>query len=265
MILRFKQHWSFVLPLFLLICVTTLVLSQNADSAKGDTLLKEMSRKLAGAQSFSFSTAEFHDRLKRSGQRIQINVTRDVLVQRPNQFWTRYKGERDFEFWYDGKLLTGISNEKKIYIQHNMPPTLDESLDTLAQRFNLDLPMSDVLYSSPYDAFLNGQSRGGFEGKEVIDNVSCNHLSYTGASVDWQLWISEKDSLPCQLEMKYKTDKGNSLYKITFSNWNLKPKIKKDVFAFKIPEGHVRIPILERVILQPGSSTQTQTKPSNNP
>jgi hypothetical protein len=265
MILRFKEHWIFVLPLIILICVSTLVISQNSDPAKGDMLLKEMSRKLADAQSFSFSTAEFHDRLKRSGQRVQFNVTRDVLVQRPNQFWTKYKGDRDFEFWYDGKLLTGISNEKKIYIQHDMPPTLDESLDMLAQRFNLDLPMSDVLYSSPYDAFLDGQSRGGFEGKDVIDSVSCNHLSYTGSSVDWQLWISEKDSLPCQLEMKYKTDKGNSSYKITFSNWNLKPEIKKNAFAFKIPESHVRIPILERVILQPGSSTQTQTKPSNNP
>jgi hypothetical protein len=249
-----------IFSFLVLIHVPGSAISQNADAKKGDALLKEMSQKLSAAQSFSFSTAEFHDRLRPSGQRVKFNVTRDVLVRRPNGFWTKYKGDRDFEFWYDGKLLSGISNEKKIYIQHEMPPTLDEALDMLAARLNMDLPMSDLLYSSPYEAFIDNQSHGGFVGKETIDGSSCSHLSYTGAAVDWQLWINDKSSLPCQLEMKYKTDKGNSNYKITFSKWNLKPEMKSDVFASKIPEGYVRIPILERVMMQ-----QTQTVPSNNP
>jgi hypothetical protein len=256
------KHFWILVPL--LISIVGVGLTQDAETAKGDTLLRSMSRTLADAQSFSFSTAEFHDRLKRTGGKLQLNLTRDVVVRRPNGFWTKYKGDRDFEFWYDGKFLTVISNQKKIYIQNNMPPTLDEALDMLAQRFNLDLPMSDVLYSSPYDAFLDNQTKGGFVGKEVIEDSSCSHLSYTGPSVDWQLWINDKNSLPCRLEMKYKTDKGSSFYRITFSNWNLKPEIKTDAFAFKIPDGFVRIPMLERVILQPGSSSQTQTQ-SNNP
>jgi hypothetical protein len=256
------KHFWILIPF--LISLAGVTLSQSADTAKGDALLRSMSRILADAQLFSFSTSEFHDRLKRTGGKLQLNLTRDVVVRRPNGFWTKYKGDRDFEFWYDGKLLTGISNEKKIYFQNEMPPTLDEALDMLAQRFNIDLPMSDVLYSSPYDAFLDSQTKGGFVGKETIEKSSCSHLSYTGASVDWQLWITDKNSLPCRLEMKYKTDKGSSLYRITFSNWNLKPEIKTDAFAFKIPDGFVRIPMLERVILQPGSSSQTQTQ-SNNP
>jgi hypothetical protein len=226
------------------------VLSQDVDTAKGDALLKSMSRKLADAKSIIFSTSEFHDRVKPNGEKVQINVTRDVIVRRPNGFWTKYKGDRDFEFWYDGKMLTGISNEKKIYIQREMPPTLDEALDMLAQRLNLDLPMSDILYSSPYDAFIDDQTRGGLKDKEMIEGSSCNHLAYVGAAVDWELWISEKDSLPCRLEMKYKGEKGVSFYRITFSKWNLKPQVKPDVFTSKIPDGYVRIPILERVVVE---------------
>jgi hypothetical protein len=225
-------------------------ISQSPDVKKGDALLKAMSQKLSEAQLFSFSTTEFHDRLKPNSERAQINVTRDVIVKRPNGFWTKYKGDRDFEFWYDGKMLTGISDAKKIYVQRELPPTMDEALDMLAQRLNIDLPMSDVLYSSPYDAFMDNQTHGGFVGKENIDGSSCSHLDYTGSAVDWQLWINDKTSLPCQLEMKYKTDKGNSIYKITFSNWNLKPELKPDLFAAKIPTGYVRIPILEKVTIQ---------------
>ena len=239
----------FVLIFFVSISICNVVVSQNVDPAKGELLLKAMSRKLADAKSFSFSTTEFHDRFKPSGEKVQINVTRDVIVRRPNGFWTKYTGDRDFEFWYDGKLLTGISTEKKIYIQREMPATLDEAMDMLAQRLNLDLPMSDILYSSPYDAFMDAQTHGGFKGKEMIESSTCSHLAYTGASVDWELWINEKDSLPCKLEMKYKGEKGVSFYRITFSKWNLKPQVKSDAFASKIPDGYVRIPILERVLV----------------
>jgi hypothetical protein len=224
--------------------------SQSPDAKKGDALLKAMSQKLAGAQTFSFNTKEFHYRLKPNNERTQINVTRDVVVRRPNGFWTKYKGDRDFEFWYDGKMLTVISDAKKIYVQRELPPTLDEALDMLAQRLNVDLPMSDIIYSSPYDAFMDNQTHGGFLGHENIDGSSCSHLDYTNPAVDWQLWINDKSSLPCKLEMKYKTDKGNSIYKITFSNWNIKAAIKSDLFAAKIPEGYVRIPILEKVTIQ---------------
>jgi hypothetical protein len=223
---------------------------QSPDAKKGDALLKAMSQKLAAAQSFSFSTTEFHDRLKPNNKRVQLNVTRDVVVRRPNRFWAKYKGDRDFEFWYDGKMLTIISDTKKIYVQRELPPTLDEALDMLAQRLNVDLPMSDILYSSPYDSFMDNQTHGGFVGKEDIDGASCSHLDYINPAVDWQLWINDKSSLPCKLELKYKTDKGNSIYKITFSNWDLKPELKTDLFAAKIPEGYVRIPILEKVTIQ---------------
>jgi hypothetical protein len=111
--------------------------------------------------------------------------------------------------------------------------------------------MSDLLYSSPYDALRDADTSGGLAGKEMISGSSCNHLIYDTKTADWQLWISEKGLLPCRLEIKYKRQKQDSFYRITFSKWNLNPQVKKDLFVSKIPEGYVRIPILERVVLQP--------------
>ena len=192
-----------------------------------------------------------------------MNTTRDVLVNRPNGFWTKYTGDLEWEFWYDGKMLTGVFPGKKIYVQREMPPTIDDTMDMLAKRHNMDLPVSDVLYSSPYDAFMNAQTHGGYSGKDVINGSSCGHLIYSSAAVDWQLWIDEKTSLPCKLEMTYKNDTGNSFYRIIFSNWNLSAKIKENAFAFKIPDGYVRIPMLERVAIRQSGPNQTQTEPTN--
>ncbi len=239
--------------------------SEDTAAAKGNAILKTMSEKLASAQVFSFRTIEFHDGVKRNGAKLQIHVTREVLVRRPNGFWTKYAGDRDWEIWYDGKLLTGISAAKKVYIQHEMPPTLDQAIDMLAERLNLDLPMSDVLYSSPYDAFVDAGTKGGLIGKEKIDGSSCHVLIYSSTAVDWQLWVDENTSLPCRLEMTYKKETGKPFYRITFSNWNLSQHLKQEAFAFQIPEGYTRIPILERVLLKRDSSSQTQTIPSQNP
>jgi hypothetical protein len=237
--------------------------SQDLDARKGDALLKAMSQKLAAAQTFSFHTTEFHDRFNRSGQKVQLNMERDVLVRRPNGFWTKYTGDLGWEFWYDGKMLTGVFPAKKIYVQREMPPTIDDAMDMLAKRLNMDLPMSDVLYSSPYDAFMNAQTHGGYSGKEIINGSSCGHLVYSSAAVDWQLWINEKTSLPCKLEMTYKKEKGNSFFRITFNNWNMTAKIPENAFASKIPDGYVRVPILERVAIRPKGSGQTQTGPTD--
>lgn len=253
----------FVIAILILLC-GRINGSESLDAAKGSRLLKSMSEKLAAATHFSFSTTEFRDGLDRKGEKSQTTSTRDVLVRRPNGFWTKYSGDRDWEFWYDGKLLTGVSSEKKIYVQHEMPSTLDDAIDMLAERLNMDLPMSDVLYSSPYDAFVDSQTKGGFAGNESINGSTCGHLAYTAPLVDWQLWIDSKTSLPCKLELTYKKETGNTFYRITFSNWNLSAKISDAAFAFKIPEGAVRIPMLERVLLQKGDAAQTQSAPANS-
>lgn len=251
---------------FLLLTIAaSVVRSEEPDAKKGEAVLMAMSQKLSAAKSFSFSTVEYHDRMNLKGEKVQINTTRDVVVRRPDGFWTKYTGDRDWEFWYDGRMLTGVTSSKKVYIQHETPPTLDQTMDMLAARLNLDLPVSDLLYSSPHDAFMDMQTTGGFTGSESINGASCYHLVYTGESADWQLWIDEKSSLPCRLEMTYKNEKDPPFYRITFSKWNLSPKINDGTFAAKIPEGYVRIPVLERVLVQGSETTQTQTTPSDNP
>lgn len=237
--------------------------AQQIDSAKGDAMLKAMSQKLASAQTFSFETTESHDGLSPSGRKIHVDATRQTLVRRPNGFWTKFSGDRDWEFWYDGKMLTGISNEKKIYVQRAMPSTLDATIDMLATRLNLDLPMSDILYSSPYDAFIDEQTQGGFAGMGKIGDSSCGHLVYTNPAANWELWIDEKTQLPCKLQITYKKDTGHSFYSLTFSNWNFSPQVKDDAFAAKVPQDYVRIAMLERVLLRKGKSAQTQTAPAN--
>ncbi len=256
-----RQAWIQALGLTVLLVACNPAQSQEPDAIKGDMLLKQMSDKLSTSKSFSFNTSELHDKTGPNNKTTQMKFSRDALVRRPDGLWSHFQGDRVWKLWYDGKFLTIVSDKDKIFVQRATPRTIDETLDFIAERFDMDLPMSDILYSSPYDAFMAGGSKGGMVGVEQIDGASCSHLSYQNEAANWHLWINEKDSLPCRLEIQYKEEEGQPISQITFHNWNLAAVVQDDAFAFKIPNGYERIPILERVRLKEVDEPQTQTQP----
>jgi hypothetical protein len=238
-------------------------------ASRGKEVLKKMSDKLAAAQGFSFTTVEVRQQISPSGKMQVINLSRDITVRHPNAFRVLYKGDKDWSIWYDGKFLTAVSNQHKAYIQTSMPDTLDEMLDAVAERWDLHMPISDLLYSSPYDAYIGPETKGGLVGKEMVNKESCDHLSFEDVGANYQLWLSEKTSLPCRLTITYKPDAEDAeaeargeVYDITFKNWNVAPKITDQDFAFHIPKGYSRLPIMEKVILE--ESTQTGSAQTQN-
>jgi hypothetical protein len=50
------------------------------------------------------------------------------------------------------------------WAQTTVPGTLDEMLDDVLG-FGLPVPIGDVVYSSPYDAFIGSGTEGGFVGR----------------------------------------------------------------------------------------------------
>jgi hypothetical protein len=233
---------------------------QKDSAAQGIQILKKMSDKLAAAQTFSFNTSEIHDRMSKTGKMVQSKYSRQVVVRRPNAWHFVYSQGKDWDIWYDGKFITAVSDQHKAFIQAAVPDTIDETMDQIAERFDIFMPMSDLLYSDPYDAYIGPDTTGGVVGKEVIEGASCDHLSFEDTAADYQLWISEKDSLPRKLVINYKEDEGKPASQIIFRNWNLSAKVTDKDFTFVIPKGYERIPILERVKLVPKSEIESQTQ-----
>jgi len=58
-------------------------LTPEAARAKGDALLKEMSKTLGGLQSFAYTAQEVREQVK-AGQKVEKSVTRQVVIRRPN-------------------------------------------------------------------------------------------------------------------------------------------------------------------------------------
>jgi hypothetical protein len=219
-----------------------------------------MSEKIAAAKALSFSTSDEREKINSKGEKIKVHLTRDTTIQRPDKVWADFKGDLTWKFWYDGKYLTAVSDKEKVFVQKAVPHTIDEMLDYLAERLNLLMPISDLLYSNPYQSFMTPDTKGGLVGTEDVEGESCSHVSYHQSAADWQVWISNQDSLPRKVQIKYLEEPAQPEFVIILRNWNLNPAIPENTFAFKIPDGYERIPIMERVeYKEPGKSTQTQT------
>lgn len=223
-------------------------LTPEAARARGDELLKAMSKALGGLQTFAFTAQEVREQVK-SGQKVERSVTRQVVIRRPNGVAFTAKGERDAAGWYDGKHLTLVSNTDKVWARGPMPPSLDEALDFLSAEYAVQMPTADLMYSSPYDALMTPETKGGWVDVQTISNVPTDHLAYQGA-VDWDLWLSQERHLPVKITVVYKQAPGQPTATVTYSNLDLSPQVTDDTFVAKVPEGFNRIKIMRHATVE---------------
>jgi len=231
-------------------------LTPEAASAKGEALLREMSKNLGGLQTFAFTATERREKVK-GGSKSEIQTSRRVTIRRPNRFMLTTSGDREGAAWYDGKSLTLVANKAKVWARGPMPPTLDAAIDFLSDEYAIPLPSADLLYSNPYDAFIARDTKGGWVDTQKIGDRTCDHLAYTQEAVDWELWLGEGKRLPCQIRIVYKNEPGKPSTTVTYSEMDEAPTVTDDTFVAKVPDGYQRIKIIRHATVDDPTVRQT--------
>jgi hypothetical protein len=217
-----------------------------AAAAEGERLMRQMSDRLAGLHAFRFTTQESIEQPASSTERRALQFTRTVTVQRPNSLLFEIRGTApaamELTAYYDGRTVALRDKASGVWAQAPAPGTIDEMLDDVAKRYALPVPIADVVYSVPYDAFIGRSTKGGFVGREVIDGARCAHLQYTDEFIDVQLWIPESGQpLPRRVKLTYKQTRGAPTARLDFTNWDLAPQIADGTFAFQAGAAEKRI------------------------
>lgn len=215
--------------------------------ARGRELVQQMSARLAAATELSVTTTEVRDRVRVSGGKEPVSLTGVYTVRRPNRFYVTITGGRGLETWYNGKTLTIASHPDKVFAQAPMPDTIDRSLDVLAERYDMALPMGDLFYSSAAKALLSDTTTGGYVGIENVGGMPCVHLAFKDVGVDWELWLPEQgEPLPRRLKVVQKRRTGQPVVDLTFTAWNFAPQVTDATFVPKVPADYEGIAMLQR-------------------
>jgi hypothetical protein len=209
-----------------------------------------MSDTLAQARTLRFHTEEAHEHVRRNGQKADVQFARDVTVRRPDRLkFHEVATDHDFTGWYDGQTLTIVGDRQRIFVRAKVPATLDEMFDYVTTRYEIPMPMADLLYSSAKDSLVAPTTKGGWVKTTQVDGHSCEELTYHEDAVDFTVWIaSSAPVLPCRLSITYLKKPGQPTSRLTFSNWNLTPDAAPDTeFHAVVPTGYEEIPIVEHI------------------
>jgi hypothetical protein len=215
--------------------------------ARGRELVQEMSTRLAAATQVSVTTTEVRDVVRLSGKKEQVSQTGVYTVRRPDRVYSKMTGGRGLETWYNGKTLTIAAHPEKVFAQAPMPETIDRSLDVLAERYDMALPMGDLFYSSAAKALLSDTTTGGYAGRENVGDTPCYHLAFLDTGVDWEIWLPiEGDPLPRRFKVLQKGRTGQPMVDVTFTEWNFAPQITDATFVPKVPADYEGIAVIQR-------------------
>ena len=228
-------------------CATREPTTDAERLARGRELVQLMSARLAAAQEVSVTTTEVRDIVHPSGRKESVPQTGVYTVRRPDRFHASMTGGRGLEAWYNGKTVTIASHPDKVFAQAPMPDTIDRALDALAERFDLALPMGDLLYSSAERALLSDTTTGGYVGTETVGGTPCVHLAFQDVGVRWELWLPvEGEPLPKQLKVVQEKRTGQPVVNLTFTGWNFAPKTTDGTFVPKLPADYEGIAMVQR-------------------
>jgi hypothetical protein len=213
----------------------------RADEAQARELLAAMTDYLKAQPALSFDLDSTIEVVTTDGAKVAIASSGSLAMERPDKIRVRRQGGfATVEMTFDGKLLSVVNADAKVYGQSEVPGTVDDLIVTLRNDYGLPLPAADLLASDAGAVLLADVTEVRDLGSGVIRGEECDHLAFRSAEVDWQIWIAQGDvPHPCRFVITSREVEGWPQYTLEFSAWGagaLAP-----VFAFEAPAGAQKV------------------------
>lgn len=215
----------------------------RAAEADAKTLLKAMSDYLAAQKSLSFAYDTNFEVVTKDDQKLSLASSGTVSLSRPDKLRAaRAGGFANVEMVFDGKTLTLLGKDVKLYAQVEAPGTLDQLIDALREKYHRPLPGADLLLSNVYDELMPDVVDLKDLGSGIVGGTECDHLAFRTKEVDWQIWIAQGDKpYPCRYVITAKQVAQSPQYSIQIRDWKAGADVATDDFSFDNAAGAKKV------------------------
>ena len=219
----------------------------NLVDAASIQALKDMGAHLQSLKRFRVSTELTGERVLADGQKLSHTATADLDVERPNKLRAVMNSARSHrELFYDGKTVTLYTPAQKYYSTVDFSDNLGKLIETLEQRYNVQLPLQDLFLwgtpAAPVDKIESAMNAG----QDFIDDDLCDHYAFRQGKIDWQIWITaDGKPLPRKLVITNRADEARP-QSVSLIEWKLNPAPATSSFTFKPPKGAKAIEMVAR-------------------
>lgn len=227
--------------------------------------LDTMGAFLRDQKSFTVRTTTQTDYVLDNGQKVRLESHGDLRARRPDHLRAAVTSDRkQREYFFDGKTFTIYAPAMNYYATvDDVPGTLRELADLLADRYALQLPLVDLFRWGTEESAEDQITAARFIGPTKLDGVDVDQYAFRQPGLDWQIWIQHGDKpVPRKLVLTTTDDPARPELAIQLS-WDLAARHDEDAeFTFTPPKGASKI-ALAAVPPTPGYSARRdiQRKP----
>ena len=199
---------------------------------------------LDSLQSYSLEVDRSYEEVQDdSGRKTFLAEVGRILIVRPDRARSRFMNDRgDSELCYDGRTVHIFHALRNAWVELPMTGNLVKLVEVMAERFNVMLPLANLLIGESKVLNIDLALRGDYLGMHLVDSSRCHHLAFIQPKIDWQVWIDAGEHpWPRKLVIVYKSDQSSPLSLAVFRNWIANPPLDADSFRFVPPEGAQKI------------------------
>jgi hypothetical protein len=209
----------------------------TAVEAGAKAMLKAMTEYVTAQKAISFDYDVSLEVVTGEDQKLTLAASGNVELARPDKVRaSRSGGFADIETVFDGKTLTILGKNLKMYTQIAIPGSIDHLVDELREKYHRPLPAADLLISNSYDELMDDVVDVKDLGSGVIGGTECDHLALRKKEVDWQIWIAQGSRpYPCRYDIATKTVAGSPGYSIQIRDWKAGSEVASGGFSFTPP------------------------------
>jgi hypothetical protein len=228
--------------------ILALAPAAYAQDSDPKALLKAMSDYIGAQKQISFTYDSTLQVVTTDFQKLAFVSSGAIRISRPDKLRvTRTGGFSDVEFIYDGKNVTLVGNDKKIYAETPVQAkSIDDLIGTLRDDYNIEAPGADLLLSNVYDELSGPVTDAKDLGVGVIDGRDCSHLAFRTSAVDWEIWIqADGPPIPCRYVVTSKLAAQAPQYTLEITAWQEGAAVAADDFSFKNASGAAKVAIAD--------------------
>lgn len=206
-------------------------------------ILQNMSYFLGSKQEYTFKADAMFDTIITGERKIMYSASETVFIQKPDKFTIEYVTDiGGYKIWYNAGQATILSLPTNDFTLTTLPGNIDAALRKLLEQYNFSPALSEFLFINTFKEMTQNVTAGAYFGTSNVFGTKCNHLAFTEADIDWQVWIDAgRRPVPRKLVITYKNRPGSPQFIAILKDWVTDKPITNFAFKADIPNINNRV------------------------
>lgn len=206
-------------------------------------ILQNMSYFLGSKSEYTFKADAMFDTIITGERKIMYSASETVFIQKPDKFTIEYVTDiGGYKIWYTAGQATILSLPTNDFTLTTLPTNIDAALRKLLEQYNFSPALSEFLFINTFREMTQNVTSGAYFGTSHVFGTKCNHLAFTEADIDWQVWIDAgRRPVPRKLVITYKNRPGSPQFIAILKDWVTDKPITRYAFKADIPNVNNRV------------------------